>query len=193
MAQTKCTGTGVTDCRADLINKWLALPSTEQLGIDLPKKWSFSVSNILLIKAVYMCFEKVHSRGLSGRRNVVGVLFLCLLLLSFFLCCAFSSLKLEEWLIRTYSSATAKGPPQPLSLWHPHSLCALTWRKEELRALLMQKRLAWGYRLFLEEYMCTWEYDLSLERLIYDAWFRPLLNWTTKCQYRFYCILCEFP
>lgn len=38
------------------------------------------MSNIVLIKAIYTCFEKVHSRGLSGRRKVVGVLFLSLLL-----------------------------------------------------------------------------------------------------------------
>lgn len=89
MAETKCTGTGVTDCRAALINKWLALPGAKQLGIDPPKKWSFSVSNIALIKAVYTCLEKVHSRGLSRRRKVVGVLFLCLLLLP--LLCTFQS------------------------------------------------------------------------------------------------------
>jgi len=54
------------------------------------------MSNIVLIKTVYMCFEKVHSRGLSGRKKVAGCFFFCLLLLPFFLCCALVSLKLED-------------------------------------------------------------------------------------------------
>lgn len=107
MAQTKCTGIRATDCRAALINKWLALPGTKRWGIDPTKKWSQSVSNIVLIKVVYTCFEKVLSRGLSGSKEVVGALFLCLLLLPFFLCWAFFSLGAEGELAGSSSAAAA--------------------------------------------------------------------------------------
>lgn len=160
MAQTKCTRTGVTDWRAALINKWLALPGTKQLGIDSMQKWSFCMSNKVLNKAVHACFETVPSRGLYGEAKSVGVLFLCLLLFPFVLCCALFSL--EGWPTGSYSSASAKG-----------STTALIPLVSSLSVETSTEH--WQSKKFLQQVTVisstntlSSEYDLSLDIFIFD-------------------------
>lgn len=160
MAQTKCTRTGVTDGRAALINKWLALPGTKQLGIDSMQKWSFCMSNKVLNKAVHACFETVPSRGLYGEAKSVGVLFLCLLLFPFVLCCALFSL--EGWPTGSYSSASAKG-----------STTALIPLVSSLSVETSTEH--WQSKKFLQQVTVisstntlSSEYDLSLDIFIFD-------------------------
>lgn len=189
MAQTKCTGTGVTDCRAALINKWLALPGTKQLGIDPMKKLSFCMNNIVLNKAVYTCFDKVPSGGLYGKEKVVEVLFLCLLLLPFLLCCALFSLKLEGWPTRNYFSASAKGSTTALILLVPSLSSETSTEHRQSKKFLQQVTvISYSHSVIyvLRSMVCHYIY-LFLMTLC-----RSLLKWTVNCQHIFYSIMCVF-
>lgn len=124
------------------------------------------MSNIVLNKAVHACFEKVPSRGLYGKEKSVGVLFFCLLLLPFVLCCALFSLKLEGWLAGSFSSASA-------ILLHQASTTALIPLVPSLSAETSTEH--WLSKKYLQQVtviswsnMCSSEYDLSLCIFIFE-------------------------
>lgn len=102
------------------------------------------------------------SRGLYGEEKSVGVLFFCLLLLPFVLCCALFSLKLEGWPTGSYSFASVKGSTTALIPLMP-LLSAKTRTEHWLSKKSLQQVtvISWSN-------IYSSEYDLSLYIIFFD-------------------------